>query len=115
MITLFVRSLRRLPSLQATLFSNASNIVLTVSCCAHHRHLAAPGKPPFPQPADAQRPGWAQGVLGHVCFAEQLNSQWACGVLLIVAGLALITRAASSDTAPAAAAAAAAAAGKKAR
>lgn len=30
MLTCYVRSLRRLPSLQATLMSNASNMVLTV-------------------------------------------------------------------------------------
>jgi hypothetical protein len=110
MTALFVHSLQRLPSLQATVVSNAANMLATVSaecrrvldlqlsvCVAFvdslHKHLtAATLHPSFL---------W-QGLLGHLLFAEALTPRWALGLCMVLSGLLLISHSiiAASPAAP---------------
>ena len=134
MTTLFVASLQRLPSLQATVISNAANMAATVGpvlvsvnnsttlLMLHNSllwHLAVASK----QKRCRQRPRigaatachcamrltilppWLalihtptcvctlqpQGLLGHLLFAERITARWALGILLVIAGLLLIS------------------------
>lgn len=43
---------------------------------------------------------FAQGLLGHLLFAERITPRWALGIALVISGLLLISRSVIS-TAPA--------------
>jgi hypothetical protein len=124
MLTLYVRSLRALPSLQATVLSNAANIAFTVrrgqrggagarcarelhacTCTAVQRAWLAQSNttlaPPPPPPRPTAR--MLQGVLGRMLFGERLTARWLLGVTTVICGLGLISLSAVQEAAAAAA------------
>lgn len=116
MTALFVRSLQRLPSLQATVISNAANMAATVSHM-HRNYVclllmiwsclivglqqsmcdagSSECRTTRHLPCLRLPPAWCcfamQGLLGHLLFAELITLRWTLGIALVIQGLVLIS------------------------